>query len=226
MFFPLCSPDGKLSVYSDRLCPDIPRNIWEASEGPQQMAWSALWWMFHWKPRRKQQANSLQQLMQLFRFAGMHFHCPGSHRLFPAAAATKIPYDSPAPAFWHYSAHLFPQAGAPAQMLPSSQCSVKGGALPGERGQRGQAVHHGPTGAGAEEQRPCKPQAPTMMQGGCTLQPGLSPRGFRGWAAGSGTRRMSQSAGTWVVQVRNGNWVISKACETSLSCQPGVRAGN
>jgi len=52
--FPLCTPDDKLWVCPDRLCPDIPRNIWEVEEGPQKMAWSDLQWMFQWKPGKKQ----------------------------------------------------------------------------------------------------------------------------------------------------------------------------
>lgn len=57
--------------------------------------------------------------------------------LFPAAAAAiTIPYDTPAPAFWHYSVHLFLQAGAPAQTLPSSKCSVRGGSARREQPER------------------------------------------------------------------------------------------
>jgi len=108
--------------------------------------------------------------------------------LFLTAAAITIPCDSPAPAFWHYFVHLFLQAGAPAQTLPSS---VTAGSLPGERGWRGQAAHRIPAVDRAEEQSECKPQEPTTLWGGCTRQPGLSPGAFRGWAAVSCARRMS-----------------------------------
>lgn len=127
--------------------------------------------------------EAMSNISAALNVAEMCFYRSGSHRImcgcdfFQLQQRLTVSYDSPAPAFWQYSVHLFLQAGAPAQTLSSSKCLVRG-SLPDEIGRRGQAAHRVPAVAGAEKQCECKPQAPTTLWGGCTRQPGLSPGGL------------------------------------------------
>lgn len=123
--------------------------------------------------------EAMSKVSAALNVAEMCFCRFGSHRImcgcdfFQLQQRLTISYDSPAPAFWHYSVHLFLQAGAPAQTLPSSKCLVRG-SLPDEIGQRGQAAHRVPAVAGAEKQCECTHHTVGMLCPAAWAE----PRGF------------------------------------------------
>lgn len=126
--------------------------------------------------------EAMSNISAALNVAEMCFYRSGSHRImcgcdfFQLQQRLTVSYDSPAPAFWQYSVHLFLQAGASAQTLPSSKCLVRG-SLPDEIGRRGQAAHRPCSSWGREAVRV---QAPGTHHTVGRLHPAAraEPRGF------------------------------------------------